>query len=57
MVEYRFDLQYNNGSRNHHVRDWNNGSASCAATTEGSSHELVCFPVAVSLNYRPNGQY
>jgi hypothetical protein len=48
LVECRFDLQHHHGSCDSHAGDWNNGAASCEASTEGSSHESVRLPIAVS---------
>jgi hypothetical protein len=48
LVERRFDLQHHHRSRHSHTGDWDHSTASCEATTEGSSYESVRFPIAVS---------
>jgi hypothetical protein len=51
MVECSLNIQHHNGGRNRYARNWDNGPASCEATTEGSSHELICFPITVSSKH------
>jgi hypothetical protein len=52
LVECRFDMQHRYGNRNSYAGDWDYSTASCEATTQGSSYESVRFPIAVSSDPR-----